>query len=330
MYPGVELRLFRYVVTLAQELNFTRASERLRVAQPSLSKQIRDLESDLGLKLFERSKREVRLTAAGEAFIVEARQAILHAERAVQMARVANGTQKGAWTIGYSPLIDLRLLSRIGEHLSALHPHAEIRFSSAHTSEQISGLSNRTLEAGLVILPIQESGLTCQGLYREPLILALPSQHPLAAKAELETADLHDVPLVTMRADCEPRFGQHLERTFSAARIRKRVLREATTQAEALELASHTGLAALVMHSARKFSREGIVFRKLVDDFLAAEMGLAYGHENDSPILGCLRKFLIGIFLPLSPIGPKSEESNKQLGLFPARTEPTAQIQYPT
>jgi LysR family hca operon transcriptional activator len=72
MYPGVELRLYRYVAVLAEELNFTRAAARLHVAQPSLSKQIRDLEQYLGAKLFERTKREVRLTLAGEAFAAEA------------------------------------------------------------------------------------------------------------------------------------------------------------------------------------------------------------------------------------------------------------------
>ncbi len=87
MYPGVELRLYRYVVVLAEELNFTRAALRLHVAQPSLSKQIRELEDYLGAQLFERTKREVRLTAAREAFAAEARLTLFHAERAVQGAR---------------------------------------------------------------------------------------------------------------------------------------------------------------------------------------------------------------------------------------------------
>ncbi len=82
MYPGVELRLYRYVVVLAEELNFTRAALRLHVAQPSLSKQVRELEGYLGTQLFERTKREVRLTASGEAFAAEARLTLFHAERA--------------------------------------------------------------------------------------------------------------------------------------------------------------------------------------------------------------------------------------------------------
>lgn len=316
MYPGVELRLLRYVAAVADELNFTRASARLRVAQPSLSKQIRDLETYLGSKLFDRTKRQVRLTDAGEAFAAEARQALFHAERAVDAARAASATHKGPCTVGYSPLINLRILTCIREHMSQLHPQAEIRFASAHTAEQVTGLTNGTLEAGLLILPIDESRLTCHSLHREPLILAVPSDHPLATKPQIETADLHDVPLVTMRGDCEPRFGQHLERVFSAARIRRRVSLQVTTQSEAIELASHTGVPALVMPSAQRSAEHGIVFRRLADDFLAAETGLAYHAESASPVLRALRKFLMQTFLPLS--GAELTKPNAQMKLFPA------------
>src|SRR6266404_1017580 len=145
MYPGVELRLYRYVVMLAEVLNFTRAAARLHVAQPALSRQIRQLEEYLGAKLFERNKREVQLTAAGEAFTAEARLTLFHADRAVQGARAAKGQYRGPWSIGYSPLIDLRILSKVRLHLSSTHPAADVRLVSAHTSEQADGLVRGTL-----------------------------------------------------------------------------------------------------------------------------------------------------------------------------------------
>src|SRR5260370_9142819 len=110
MYPGVELRLYRYVAVLAEELNFTRAAARLHVAQPSLSKQIRELETYLGAQLFERTKRDVRLTAAGEAFTAEATLTLFHPDRAVQGARAPKGQDPGPWSLGYSPRIDLPIL----------------------------------------------------------------------------------------------------------------------------------------------------------------------------------------------------------------------------
>jgi len=315
MYPGVELRLYRYVVVLAEELNFTRAATRLHVAQPSLSKQIRELENYLGAQLFERTKREVRLTLAGEAFAAEARLTLFHAERAVEGARAAKGQHKGPWSIGYSPLIDLRILSKVRQHLSLAHPAADIRLASAHTSEQGDRLMRGKLQAGLVILPIREQGLTCEGLYREALLLALPERHPLAVKAAIEITDLDELPLVILRGDIEPRFGEDLNRIFAVARVRPRIFHEATTQAEALELVSEGSVVALTMPSAQYPVRERVLFRRFTDEFLTAETGLAYLGENGSAILESLKKFLLETFHPLAAGGFRDGRA-RQMKLF--------------
>ncbi len=318
MYPGVELRLHRYVVVLAEELNFTRAARRLHVAQPSLSKQIRELEDYLGAQVFQRTKREVRLTAAGEAFAAEAQLTLLHADRAVVGARAAKGQHKGPWSIGSSPLIDLRILSKVRRHLSLEHPAADVRLVSAYTSELEGGLIRGTLQAGLVIVPVRQQGLSCEGLYREALVLALPESHPLAAKTYIEISDLHELPLVLIRGDIEPRFGEDLNRIFGLARIRPRVFHQATTHAEALELVSEGATAALTMPSAQYPVRDGVVFRRFVDEFLTAETGLAYLGTNDSPILGSLRKFLFDTFQPLRSdgLGGSRDGRARQMKLF--------------
>jgi DNA-binding transcriptional LysR family regulator len=280
-----------------------------------LTRQIRQLEQYLGLKLFDRSKREVRLTLAGEAFAAEARLTLFHAERAVEGARAAKGQQKGPWTVGYSPLIDLRILSKMRQHLSLTHPAADIRLASAHTSEQADRLMRGKLQAGLVILPVREEGLTSEGLYREALVLAVPERHPLATKPSIEITDLNELPLVIMRGDIEPRFGDDLTRVFSVARIRPRIYHEATTQAEALELVSEGNVAALTMPSAQYPVRERIIFRRFMDEFLSAETGLAYLGENDSPIFTSLRKFLLETFHPLGG-GAFRDGRARQMALF--------------
>jgi LysR family hca operon transcriptional activator len=317
MYPGVELRLYRYVATLAEELNFTHAALRLHVSQPTLSAQVRDLERDLDVLLFDRTKggRHVTLTAAGEAFAAEARLTLFHADRALEGARAAKGQRKGPWNLGYSPLIDLRILSKVRQHLSLAHPAADVRLASAHTSELADGLMRGKLQAGLIILPIPEEGLTCEGLYREPLVLALPERHALVGKVEIEITDLHELPLVIMRGDIEPHFSKHLNRVFALARIRPRIFQEATTQAEALELVSEGTIAALTMPSAQYPVRERILFRPFVDDLLTAETGLAYLGESGSPILTCLRKFLFETFQPLAA-GKTRDGRARQMKLF--------------
>jgi|SRR5581483_6012697 len=113
MYPGVELRLLRYAVAISEELHFGRAAQRLHVSQPSLSKQILQLEEYLGFKLFIRTKRSVELTPAGRTFVAEAKKALHYSERAVDLARKTEQQEHETFTIGYSAFIDLHFLSAI-------------------------------------------------------------------------------------------------------------------------------------------------------------------------------------------------------------------------
>jgi DNA-binding transcriptional LysR family regulator len=317
MYPGIELRLYRYVAALAEELNFTHAALRLHVSQPTLSSQIRDLEVELGVRLFERTKGglHISLTAAGELFAAEARLTLCHADRAVEGARAANGQHRGPWSLGYSPLIDLRILTKVRQHLSGAHPTAEVHLVSAHTSEQADALMRGKLQAGLVILPMRENGLAFERLYREAIVLALPERHPLTGKGEIEITDLHELPLVTIRGDIEPRFGDDLSRFFRMARIRPRVFQEATTEGEALALVAEVGVAALALSSAQYRPRDRIVFRRFVDELLTAEMALAHLGQNGSPILTSLRTFLLETFQPLTA-GRFREGRVRQMNLF--------------
>jgi LysR substrate binding domain len=158
-----------------------------------------------------------------------------------------------------------------------------------------------SLQAGLLIFPVLAPELACESLVREPLLLALPENHVLAAKASLTVIDLDDTSLIKIRGDIEPLFGEALRRTFRDSRVRPRIVQEATTQAEAIELALEGGFAALTMPSARNLGRDGLVFREFVESFLTAETGIAYLRENGSPILKSLRLFLGETFRPLSP-----------------------------
>ncbi|MGB9069282.1 MAG: LysR substrate-binding domain-containing protein [Candidatus Acidiferrales bacterium] len=318
MYPGVELRLLRYVIAVAEELNFTRASARLHVAQPPLSKQIRQLEQYLGVELFERTKREVKLTSAGHAFLRDARKAIFHAQRAVEVARAAKDELSGLFAVSYSPLIDLRIVSKVRQYFSTSHPTAEVTLLSAHSSEQSDRLLHGTLLAGLVILPVMTPELAFESLVREPLLLALPENHELARRDLLTAIDLDNTSLVKIRGDIEPRFREALSQILKDLRVRPRIIHEATTQAEAIELALEGGFAALTMQSARTLAREGIIFRELVESFLTAETGIAYLPGNGSPILRSLRLFLTNTFKPLSGTDPNDVGSHRkrQMKLF--------------
>jgi len=316
MYPGIELRLYRYASVLAEELNFTQAALRLHVSQPTLSTQIRDLERELNVKLFERSRggQQVVLTASGEAFAAEARMALLHADRAVQEARAAQGQHLGTWNLGYSSLIDMRLLYKVRRFLSDAYPSADLRFVSGHSAEHVDGIMWGRLQAGLLILPASEDRVTFEGFHRERLILALPKHHALATKRHIEITDLHDLPLVKLRGDIEPRFGQALRRLFALIRVRPRIVHEATTQCEALEVVVHDGVAALITPAIEGTPNDHVVFRKFSDEILIADTGLAYFGEPVSPILKSLRLFLAETFHPLGR--SKDRQRQWQIPLF--------------
>lgn len=318
MYPGVELRLYRYAVAVAEELSFTHAALRLHVSQPTLSAQVRDLERELGVKLFERAKggQHFEVTLAGEAFVREAKLTLFHAERAIEGARAAKGQHRGPWRMGYSPLIDLRILSKVRSHFAVAHPAADIRLASAHSSEQADALLRGKLQAGILILPVDEHGITCEPLFKQAMVLALPEQHPLARKSAVEISDLHQLPLVTIRRDIEPRFGRDLNRVLAMAKIKPHFFQEATTQAEALELVSEGTVGALTMPSARYADRERVVFRHFVDELLTAETALAHLGENRSPVLSSLRSFLLETFRPLDSLASSKDRGARQMALF--------------
>ena len=317
MYPGVELRLYRYVSVLAEELNFTQAALRLHVSQPTLSTQIRDLERDLDLRLFERTKggQQVVLTSPGEAFAVQARLALVHADRAIQEARSAQERQTAILRLGYSPLIDFRVISKVRCYLLDAHPAADVRFVSGHTAEHVDALIRGKLDAGLVMLPVTEDRVTFNVLHRERLILALPNQHPLTKKKHIEVTDLHQLPLVKIRGDIEPRFGNSLKRLFAVIRVRPQIFHEVTTQSEALEIVSQDGVAAIITPAVLSPANDRVVFRKFLDEILTVETGLAYFSEPASPILKSLRSFLAETFEPLAA-GPIVPGNAHQLILF--------------
>lgn len=314
MYPGIELRLHRYVSVLAEELNFTQAAMRLHVTQPTLSAQIRDLERELGFKLFERTRggQQVVLTAPGEAFTAQGRLALLHSDRAVQDARAAQGQHSGPWKLGYSPLVDMKLVYKVRRYLSDAHPALDVRFVSGHTIENIDGLMRGRLQAGLVILPATEERVKFEPLHRERLLLALPEQHRLTTKKHIEITDLHELPLVKIRGDIEPRFGLSLKRLFGLIRVRPRLLHEATNQSEALELVKQDGVAALTTPSATNANRGDVVFRRFSDEILTVDTSLAYFGDPLSPILKSLREFLQATFQPLR----EGWDGEKQMALF--------------
>ena len=283
MYPGIELRLLRYAVAVAEELHFGRAAQRLHVSQPTLSNQILQLEDYLGFKLFIRTKRSVELTAAGRTFVAEAKKALHYSQRAVDLAKKAERGEHETLTVGYSPQIDLHFLSE----LRRMKPIGSERpvYKSSFTAEIVSKLLSHEFHAGLVIMPVVERELAVTPLLREPLALALPGGHPLGKKAKIGLRDLTDEPLIFAPRRFNPHFHDHLVSLFWAAGVTPVIAHEVTNPHEALHLVS-VGLGiAIAQVSVLQPAKRDVVVKTFADEHLIVETAIACHRNAASPVL---------------------------------------------
>src|SRR5919197_1455718 len=169
----MELRHLRYFVAVAEELHFGRAAQRLHIAQPPLSQQIRRLEHDLGVTLFHRTNRRVALTDAGRVFLVEARSTLAQAERAREVASRAAREDGGALAIGYMASAEVNVFPRLLPAFRRRHPNIEITFQLLGASEQLEALREGQIHAGFLRLPATGRALTVRSILREPLVVVL-------------------------------------------------------------------------------------------------------------------------------------------------------------
>jgi DNA-binding transcriptional LysR family regulator len=280
MYPGVELRLLRYVVAVAEELHFSRAAERLHVAQPSLSKQIRDLEDEIGIRLFDRTKRDVHLTQAGQAFVIHAKEALVHSQRAVHAAKATQ--QPDRFTLGHSPDINPRLLLSVRAIPAQLW---KLTFRSVFTMEQLQLIRAGELDAGVVILPVPDESLTIEPILVEPLVAALPEQHELCGKKALRLRDLRDVPLITIPKSLHPFFYDRMYSICVQEGFTPTIAQEATSFPEAMSLVADGVGVAFTRECYERFKCPGVVFRKIEGQPLAVESAIAFRKGERSSVL---------------------------------------------
>src|SRR3954471_6890497 len=185
----MELRHLRYLMAVAEELNFGRAAIRLRISQPPLSQQIRQLEEELGVRLFDRTKRQVKLTEAGKRIVVEAQQILSQVDHFVSLAsRVSEGTIGRLTIAGQAGLNDSLVQTlRVFAHQ---YPGVHIELQFMNTAHQIEALREGHVHVGFLHLPVDDSQLTLEPIKREPLWLALPKGHPLAKQKTVALTSL--------------------------------------------------------------------------------------------------------------------------------------------
>lgn len=202
----MELRHLRYVVAVADTLHFGRAAERLHLSQPPLSHQIRQLEDELRVKLFHRTKRQVQLTEAGRMFVEEARVILAQAAHASNMASRMNQGDVGQLDVGVAGPADAPIFVDILRAFARRHPKVRIVLRNMSTLAQTQAIREGRLHVGFVALPIDDAGLETESVMHQPIMIALPPEHPLATHTRVPLQALAGEPHIMFARSNGPRF----------------------------------------------------------------------------------------------------------------------------
>ncbi|BAY46239.1 LysR family transcriptional regulator [Scytonema sp. HK-05] len=285
----MELRHLRYFVAVAEDLHFGRAAERLHMTQQPLSQQIRQLEDELGVLLFHRTKRRVQLTEPGKAFLVEARQILLKAAQAVEIARQVAQGESGRLKVGFSGFATYSVLPKALRIFRERFPRVELELEEMTTTAQVQALQEQQIHLGLMIPPIPDATLTLEPILREPLVVILPETHPLAAQPELALPTLANESFILVSRHLEPGYYDQCISLFQQAGFTPKVVQKASQKQTILGLVSAGLGVSLAPASIRNIHRTGVVYITL--NTLNAEVELVAVWRQDE-LLPVLRTFL--------------------------------------
>lgn len=294
----MELRHLRYLVAVGEEQNYRRASDRLHVAQPALSRQIQDLEDEVGFKLFERLPRGVKLSAAGRMFLDDARRILQQVnEAAARAARVARG-QSGTLRIGFTENASWHgVVPDSLRRFRKRHPDAELQLHPAGSVDQINEIRTARVDAGFVfLLPANDEELEQIPVAMEHLELAVPKGHPLSKLKRLRLRDLVDVPFIWFPRREGPTFYDRLMHECYRGGLKSpRIVQEAANEATILSLVTHGMGVGWVNETARWRCPEGVVILSIADLNMSLPMALAWRRDNTAPLLAHFTAIVQGL-----------------------------------
>jgi DNA-binding transcriptional LysR family regulator len=263
--PLVELRLWRQFLAVSEELHFGRAAQRLHMTQPPLTQAIAQLERLVGTRLFERTKRSVQLTAAGDALVPQARELLARAHALPALGRAAAGGEMGRLRLAFVSTVGFTLLPQWVRAFRTQHPQVQLELIESTSDVQLDALERGDIDAGFLLhspgfAPAQFDHLRVDA---EPLVLALPQQHAFAQSARLPWPGVLEEPLVMFPRRILPSIHDALFGMYHAASRAPRIAQEAIQMQTIVNLVSAGLGLAWVPDSVRQFQRGGVVYRKV-------------------------------------------------------------------
>jgi len=284
----MELRHLRYFVAVAEAGSLTVAAEqRLHTSQPSLSRQIRDLEDEVGARLLTRRARGIELTPAGRAFLDHARLVLSQVEAATETARRVAHPTRPCFTMGFLTGHELKWMPEALRILRAELPNIDVMISSLYSPLLADGLSKGKLDAAFLRRERGVAGLVFRLLVKEPLVAILPADHRLAALKFISPRDLVGETFVTV-SDTAPVLRMVIDNYLKRSGINIKPTHEVDNLAMAMSLIASTGGMGLLPAYAQNFLLSSVTSRPLRGDTPTVDLVLGYKKSNQSPILKLL------------------------------------------
>ena len=282
----MELRRFKYMAVLAEELHFGRAAGRLGIAQPALTQQIQALERELGVQLFQRTKRSVRLTVAGRVTLDEALRTLQQADRTALVAKQAGRGELGHIEIGFvGSAVFSGVLSKAISRFKEANPMVELRLNELGILQQLDDVGSGRLDIGIVRTPVKSLPIdvALSVLHREPIILALPQRHPLAKRKKITLKALSEEPFVGLQIHDGVGFTAQVAEICAKGGLSPKV-RQRAGQFVALAGMVAGGLGiAFVPDSLRRLHIADVVYRPLDDMTEPSNLAVVFRKSERAP-----------------------------------------------
>lgn len=276
----MELRHLRYFVTVAEELSFSKAALKLHTAQPSLSQQIKDLEDEIGVQLFYRTKRKVELTEEGQVFLEQARLTLSQADRAVMLARQVAANKAQTLKIGFVPSAEIRIFPYILPRLRIRIPKLQICMLNLKENDQIAELRKGDLDIIFINQPFQNDTFISQLVLKEPLVFMLSKQHPLAQYGQISIAQLDGLNLSMLSPRLSQPLAQTIQQYIEQQNIQFRHIDETDRIAESIH-AVHTGQCCAILPAyMQTLATDQMVIRPLSSPLPCLEVYMSYNKHS--------------------------------------------------
>ncbi len=281
-----EIRLLQAAVALADELNFKRAADRLHIVQPTLSKQIIELEHELGCRLFTRNNQGVVLTESGKFFVQQAREALFHCQKAVQLSQAAAQGAGAFLSVGKSPYTDPFLVAALKSLVLPLYPDLQLNFSSMLSVELEQNVSEGKLDLAIVTAPSENARLTRVEIAIAPFYVLISANNALATNEQLCLKDLDRHRWILFERFVNPLAYERIMKAAAEESVRPISIEHVMSAEEAAQaLEDEDRVAFLTRAGAWRVARNGLTMRPLIDEKLMLITALVVRADNESRLL---------------------------------------------